>query len=461
MQKVCVQGLGFVGAAMAYAVALARDESGKPVFDVIGIDLPSAEGDRRVRAINDGEFPFDVNDPKLRAAIAQVHEQSNLSATTENTPYGQADIIVVDIHQDIDFEQDQPLLDFTILEKAIATIGKVVKEGALILIETTVPPGTCETVIRPLLDAELGLREMSPDSVFLAHSYERVMPGAGYLDSIISFWRVFAADDQESAAKCARFLSSFIDTDKYPLTQLSSMRASETSKVLENTYRAANIAFIDEWTKYAEEVGIDLFEVIDAIKVRPTHSNMMRPGLGVGGYCLTKDPAFTPAAAKKIFKADKLQFPFSALAIKTNNAMPEHAAQRLIRLMEGRRAPWRILLCGVSYRQDIGDTRYSATETLLTSLQDCGAQVVAHDPYVTQWELIDTMLTGGLPPAADYDAVVLCVSHEQYRELDYVSWMKDSEALLFDANGVLAKADRNKIRESGVRVEALGIGEGL
>lgn len=446
---------------MAYAVACARDELGNPAFEVIGIDLPSPEGCRRVRALNEGIFPFDVNDPSLSKSVATAHSEGNLSATTDESAYRDADVIVVDVHQDIDFKQDQPLLDFSILEKAISTIGQMVKKGALVLIETTLPPGTCETVVRPLLDSELALRGMRPESVLLAHSYERVMPGAGYLDSITNFWRVFAADDQESAVKCADFLSSFIDTDKYPLTQLSSMRASETAKVLENTYRAANIAFLDEWTKYAEEVGIDLFEVINAIKVRPTHSNIMRPGLGVGGYCLTKDPAFTPAAAKKIFNADKLQFPFSALTMKTNNAMPEHAAQRLIKLLANRPAPWRILLCGVSYRQDIGDTRYSATEKLLTSLQCCGAQVTAHDPYVTEWDSIGSMLTGGLPAAADYDAVVLCVSHEQYREFDYVSWMKDSQALLFDANGVLAKTDRAKIRAAGIRVEALGVGEGL
>jgi len=446
---------------MAYAVACARDERGNPAFEVIGVDLPSPEGCRRVQALNEGIFPFDVNDPTLSKAVALAHSEGNLSATTDESPYRDADVIVVDVHQDIDFTQDQPLLDFSILEKAISTIGRMVKKGALVLIETTLPPGTCETVVRPLLDSELALRGMSPDSVFLAHSYERVMPGAGYLDSIINFWRVFAADDPESAVECGNFLSCFIDTDEYPLTQLSSMRASETAKVLENTYRAANIAFLDEWTKYAEEVGIDLFEVINAIKVRPTHSNIMRPVLGVGGYCLTKDPAFTPAASRKIFKAGDLQFPFSALAMKTNNAMPEHAAQRLTTLLANQPAPWRILLCGVSYRQDIGDTRYSATEKLLASLQCCGAKVAAHDPYVTHWDSIETMLSGDLPSATNYDAVVLCVSHAQYLDFDYVSWMSESKALLFDANGVLTKGDRIKIRAAGIRVEALGIGEGL
>ena len=166
------------------------------------------------------------------------------------------------------------------MEIAIESIAKHIKKGALIIVETTVPPGTCEKVIVPKLEEILAKRKLSLDDIFLAHSYERVMPGDDYLNSIINFWRVFSGMNKESSDLCEDFLSKIINIDQYPLTRLSSMTSSETAKVLENTYRAVNIALIDEWTKYAELVGIDIFEIVDAIRKRPTHSNMMYPGIG-------------------------------------------------------------------------------------------------------------------------------------------------------------------------------------
>ena len=125
-----------------------------------------------------------------------------------------------------------------------------------LLIETTVPPGTCEEIIAPFLRQELEKREMDLDDIFLAHSYERVMPGENYLASIREYWRVFSGLNKQSALECRKFLETIIDTVNYPLTELKSMTASETAKVMENTYRAVNIAFIDEWTKFASSTNL-------------------------------------------------------------------------------------------------------------------------------------------------------------------------------------------------------------
>ena len=132
------------------------------------------------------------------------------------------------------------------------------------------------------------------------------MPGENYYDSITNFWRVYSGINKESELKCRKFLESFINTKKYPLTKLQNTRSSETAKVLENTFRAVNIALIDEWTKFANETNIDLQDIIKAIRVRPTHTNIMLPGIGVGGYCLTKDPGFAQIALKEIFKKKKI-----------------------------------------------------------------------------------------------------------------------------------------------------------
>ena len=323
-----------------------------------------------MEALRRGEFPFPTADNTIGKVLARAQQEGNLVATTDESVYGLADIVVIDIALDIPFLEEHPQLQMTDLERAVRSIVRRIPEGALVLIETTVPPGTCEKVVAPILREELHSRGLGPHAVHLAHSFERVMPGNAYLESITRFWRVYAGQTAEAAQVCESFLSSIVDTEHFPLTQLPSMTASETAKVMENTYRAANIAFIDEWTKYAETIGIDLYEVIDAIRVRPTHSNIRFPGLGVGGYCLTKDPAFAPAAARQLFGNENLDFPFSRLALQVNQAMPMHTVGRLEALLGGTCNDKAILVLGVSYRQDVGDTRYSPVETL-TIIFEC------------------------------------------------------------------------------------------
>ena len=202
--------------------------------------------------------------------------------------------------------------------------------------------------------------------------------------------------------------------EDYPLTLLTSILASETAKVMENTYRANNIAFIDEWTKYAESVGIDLCEIIEAIRMRPTHSNIRFPGLGVGGYCLTKDPTFTPAASKQFFDKD-LEFPFSRMAVRVNHEMPLHTVSCLRSLLNCSLAEQKILVCGVSYRPDVGDTRYSPSETLVRELIAQGAKVTCHDPYLNHWNELGITIPKKLPLAENFDVVIFAVQHKQYQ----------------------------------------------
>ncbi|MGB1110851.1 MAG: nucleotide sugar dehydrogenase, partial [Gammaproteobacteria bacterium] len=369
---VCVQGLGFVGAAMSAAVAMARDAEGKPVYNVIGVDLPNEAGDAKVEAINAGRFPAATSDMKLVEAIKQAHDTGNLLATTNAEVFSIADIVVVDIHLDIPYLDDEPRLEMGPFSAALRSVAQRARPGALIVVETTVPPGTCEKVVVPVVREELAARGLPEDALLIAHSYERVMPGDEYLDSIINYWRVFAGHTPEAGDACEAFLTNVINTGDYPLTRLSSTTASETAKVMENTYRAVNIAFIQEWTRYAEAVGIDLFEVVGAIRKRPTHQNIRQPGLGVGGYCLTKDPTFAPAAVSQLFGLDPIEFPFSGMAVRTNHEMPRHSVARLRQVLGDDLHGKRVLMLGVSYRQDVGDTRYSPSEILYRALVDAG-----------------------------------------------------------------------------------------
>ena len=204
---------------------------------------------------------------------------------------------------------------------------------------------------------------------------------------------------------------------------------------------------------------VDLFEIIDAIGKRPTHSNIRFPGLGGGGYCLTKDPTFAPAAAKQLF-GKELNFPFSQMAVNVNSNMPIHTVDRLKYLLNQPIVEKKILVCGVSYRQDVGDTRYSPTEVLVRSLISYGAKTTCHDPYLNYWDELNIKMSSDLPVAKNFDAVIVAVRHKQYRELDLSVWGLDCP-LILDANGVFNYDQRKVARDNGVKIESIGRGVGL
>jgi nucleotide sugar dehydrogenase len=459
-QTVVVQGLGFVGSAMAVAVANAVDTNGKPYFDVIGVDLPTNAGKERIEKINSGIFPFKTVDNKIIAGTKDAVSNGNLSATGDEKIFSKADIVLVSINLDLIYKDGKtPSVNFDMFKNAMHTLGKNIKENVLIIVETTVPPGTCEKVVKPIIQEHLKERGMNPDAVYIAHSYERVMPGANYLDSIINFWRVYAGTTEQAADYCEAFLSKIINVKKYPLTRLKSTTASETSKVLENSYRAVNIAFIEEWGRFAEDVGFDLYEVINAIRIRPTHSNIRQPGFGVGGYCLTKDPLFAKIAAKEIFNLNGHNFQYSSQAVELNRVMPLVTLEKLKKYFGGSIKGKKILLMGISYREDVGDTRYSPAETFYVQACKEGAQVVPHDPLVEYWEETQVHVSKELPDLKSFDTVVFSVPHNDYRKIDFSQWLKTNKnCLIFDSNNVLTETQLTTIKEMGNKFLSIGRG---
>lgn len=456
---VCVQGLGFVGSAMSVAVAAAKNDDGQPLYNVIGIDLPNELGLKKVNAINSGVFPFENNDENLQKAMAQAHINKNLWATVEPKYFSAADVVIVDINLDVKYDVDgSPRLDLSPFKAAMHTLGKNISAGTLIIVETTVPPGTCEKVVYPIIRDEFINRGLTEKDFFIAHSYERVMPGKNYFNSIVNFWRVYSGIDKISADKCEQFLKTVISTDEYPLTRLEKTTATEISKVLENSYRAVTIAFMEEWGRFAEEVGVDLFEVINAIRMRPTHSNMRQPGFGVGGYCLTKDPYFAMLAAKDLFNLSDRDFPFCTMAVKANNAMPLVSLDKIDQLLGNDLTDKKLLILGVSYRQDVGDTRYSPTEIFVREAVKRGANVTCQDPLVEHWNEMDMDIQHDIPAFTGYDAIVFTVQHGQYADIDFRTKAISDGTLIFDANNVLNKKQLDDIKKSGVRLASIGRG---
>lgn len=461
LPQVCIQGLGFVGAAMAVAVASARSATGEPIYEVIGVDQDNEIGRKRAGMLGRGQFPFQTTDQLLVNTLSECHALGNLKTTVDDDVYQSADIVVIDLPLDIAFNDDVSTFELASFEAAFRSVASRVARGSLILVETTVPPGTCAQVLQPILSEELKARGLADTDAYLAHSFERVMPGAQYLESITHFWRVYAGCTDQAADACEEFLSSIIDTKQYPLTRLSSTTASETAKVMENAYRATNIAFIDEWTKFSEAVGIDLFEVTDAIRVRPTHSNIRFPGLGVGGYCLTKDPAFAPAASRQILDSSHLEFPMSMMSVKINQEMPLHAVDRLRQLFDGDLDQKRVLMLGVSYRPGVGDTRYSPAEAFARALIEGGAQVEAYDPFVSDWPEMNMQLCRKMPSPKTFDAIAFTTGHDVFQGLDLVSWLHGFQPMILDTVNVISKLQRERCRELGVKVESIGRGKGL
>lgn len=460
---VVVQGLGFVGAVMSLICSNALTEE----YAVIGVDLANENNYWKIVSINEGVFPITASDSRIIDFFESSRSKGNFYATYDNYAYSVADVIIVDINLDVAKECnfDKNLLnydvDLTPFKKGVEAIGNNCKEDALILVETTVPPGTCTKVVFPLLKNCLEARGLTSNKIKLGHSYERVMPGPNYIDSIQNFYRVYSGINEISANESEKFLRTIISTDKYPLTRLGNTDATEMAKVLENSYRAMNIAFIVEWSRFAELAGVNLYEVINAIRMRPTHSNMMFPGIGVGGYCLTKDPLLASWSKQNLFNSDS-PLKQSEKSVEINDQMPLFAFNHLKSTYKEELAGKQVLLFGVSYRSDVADTRYTPVESFYDYLIAEGAEVLLHDPYVNFWEEKGITVTSNLLQLLNksLDIMVFCTNHAEYINNDILieKLLQKESLFIYDTIGVLNENEINSLRQFHT-VKALGRGD--
>jgi nucleotide sugar dehydrogenase len=465
---VAVQGLGFVGAIMA-AVVADCEINGEHPYIVIGVDLPSEISYWKIGKINSGKSPFIVEDPEVKKIFNRtVIEKKNLIATWIMEVYSEADIIVIDINLDVIKEKNdlgQKIeVDLTSFKNAILDVGKRIKPKSLLIIETTVPPGTIQNIVEPIILNCFKERGIDPikNPPLIAHSYERIMPGKHYINSVKEMWRSYSALNKEALTKTKEFLSSIIDTKNFPLSELNSTNASELGKVLENSYRAMNIAFINDWTLLAEDIGVNLFEVVNSIKVRKgTHDNMMFPGFGVGGYCLPKDPLFVEWASKTFFNR-KQEFNLLRQSVIINDLMPHHTFELLKKGIGGNLKDKKIAILGASYRKDVDDTRNSPTLILYNDIKDAGGIPTVHDPYAELFQdhseiIIEKNIEKTLHQAS---AVVFVVNHEQYEnlKLDLLTSFLEKNACIIDAFNILSDEKIVYLKRNNFIV--LGVGKG-
>jgi nucleotide sugar dehydrogenase len=490
---VVVMGLGFVGAVMAGVVADSTDKkTGKPGKFVIGMQRPSSRSFWKIPLFNRGISPVKAEDPEVAPMIERcVTEKKTLTATYTYEALRLADALVVDVQCDF-LKQELGNLrsghaDISALEESFKVIGEKIDPKCMVLIETTVPPGTTEFVAYPLVKKAFKKRGVEEEPL-LAHSFERVMPGRDYVKSVRDFWRVCSGINEESRKRVVKFLSEVLNVGKFPLTVLDRPLESETCKIVENSYRATILAFLDEWSVFAETNGVDIIKVINAIKVRPTHSNMIFPGPGIGGYCLPKDGGLGLWAYKHLLGFENDIFKITPEAININDTRGLRAAQMArdaLRNMGRILAASQIAVLGASYREDVGDTRYSGSEIIVRRLTEMGAEVKAHDPYLQHWwelEKQDTYPAVGtgwarffrnqehlkdfkmMPDLAEAlkgaDAVILAVRHKPYLNLEPEALvrMTGGPVAVIDCFGILDDRKIERYFELGCEVKGLGRG---
>lgn len=458
---IVVQGLGFVGAVMSLVCANALTQE----YAVIGVDLPTEDSFWKIKSINDGVFPLVADDPKIFEFFSSAREKGNLLATYDPVAFRYADVIIVDINLDVQKRSHEKdgLKDFDVnlagFKSAIRSIGRNCREGVLILVETTVPPGTCEQVVKPLIEEELTSRGLSQENYRLGHSYERVMPGPQYIDSIREFPRVYSGITEASANAIEEFLTSIIDTSKCELTRLEHTNATEMAKVLENSYRAINIAFAVEWSRFAEEAGVNLYSIVNAIRSRPTHANLMYPGIGVGGYCLTKDPLLASWARKSHFGSDS-DLEMSISGVSVNDQMPRFAYSRLLQVF-GDVSDKKVVFLGVSYRGDVGDTRFTPVQRFLELVQEAGSDVILHDPFVTYWEEKSCNVESDLSSVfkLSVDLIVISTGHRLYKLDSTIDALMDlNSCFIYDTIGLLSDHQISRLKTKH-KVAVLGRGD--
>lgn len=465
---VAVQGLGFVGCVMASVVADATDENGNPYYYVHGHQRASKRSYWKVPVINSGIPPVASSDPEVPAIFHRtVVEKKNFRATSEDYVYSLVDIVVVDIQLDATkpaFGQAElGYCDLTQFREGIRTLGQRIQPHCMVLVETTVPPGTCEKVVKPILEEEFTRRgiDINVNPPLIAHSYERVMPGSKYVASIRDFWRVFSGVNKKSIELCHEFLSNCLNVEEFPLTQLDHTNASELAKTMENSYRATNIALTLEWAKFAEEIGVDIFKVRDAIRMRKgTHDNLLRPSLGVGGYCLTKDPVLANWSMGALFDLENALH-VAINSVNINDTMPLHTVDIIKREFDSLNNV-KIAVLGVSYLENVGDTRHSPSKTFVEALRKEFAIVKTHDPYVEAWPeleeaVVEDDITKVLPEA---DVVVFAVGHTQYLKLTPADVIKmcGTQPLIVDCSNFLSDETIAEYKALGCKVRGLGKG---
>jgi UDP-N-acetyl-D-glucosamine dehydrogenase len=413
-----VVGLGYVGLPLAVEIA----KSGRKV---IGMEVSA----QRAAQVNAGEcYIGDVDAEEF----ADLVSRGLIEATTDFSRAGECDAIAICVPTPLNIMKEP---DTSYMEAAARDIAPFVKPGSLVTLESTTYPGTTEEVIQPLLEAH-GLKVGT--DLHLAFSPERVDPGNPVYQTK-NTPKVVGGVTAECTNVAVAFYEGFLDT----IVPVSTTRAAEMTKLLENIFRCVNIALMNELLVVSERMGINIWEVVDAAKTKPFGFMPFYPGPGLGGHCIPIDPFYLAWKARQF----DVHTEFIELAGKTNEAMPYYVVKRLMEALNTHRksmAGSRILMLGVAYKANIDDLRESPAIKIAELLREAEADLVYHDPFVPTFsvggvELPSVDLTAEEIAAAD--VVVVVTNHSG---VDYEA-VHDNAQLILDTRNVMREYDGGKI----------------
>ena len=401
-----VIGQGYVGLTLSAASALAG-------LTVVGIDVDA----ERVESLAEGNLSVPGVDERL---FRDGWETGRLNFAVDAWPVAGADVVVICV--------PTPLLekapDLSHVESACRAVAENLRPGTLVILESTTYPGTTDNLVRPLLETVSGLQ--AGNDFLLAYSPERIDPGNGEFD-MRNTPRVVGGDTPEAAEAAVAFYSQL--TDK--VVAVSTTRVAETTKLLENTFRHVNIALVNELAMLCRDMGIDTWEVIDAAATKPFGFMSFSPGPGVGGHCIPLDPTYL---AWQVRREAGRRFGILEQAQEVNEQMPTYVASRVsdILNLQGRSVNGaKILLLGVAYKADVGDTRESPALVAMAELTSKGAAIRFHDFHVDEVSMNgDTVVcVDDLGQAlTEADVTVLLTPHSAY-DLEDIA---DRSTVVFD-----------------------------
>ena len=417
-----VIGLGYVGLPAACVLAEAQ-------FKVTGMDIDA----KRVEMINSGISPIEGEEPGLAHLLKRVIESKHLRASITHKDLSKADIVLICVDTPVESDH-RPR--FKALRSACEQLGPVLKHGALVIVESTIAPGTIDTVVRPALEASTGGR--AGERFHLGHCPERVMPGK-LLRNMRTLSRVCGGSSPEVAEAMVALYSTYVEADLDPADCLT----AELVKTAENAYRDVSIAFANQLAMICEVVGGDVWRVRELVNKVPGRYVLL-PGGGVGGHCIPKDSWLLAAPLGGEAESSLL-----GIARRINDSMPEHVAELVAELADAK-AHAKVVVLGYSYLENSDDTRNSPSAALVSILMQRGYEVRVHDPFVHEY-------AGDVMQTLDgAECAVLMVAHSAYRDLDLGAAARAMRrAQVADARGFFKP---ETLQAAGFTYRTIGVG---
>jgi UDP-N-acetyl-D-mannosaminuronic acid dehydrogenase len=397
--------MGYVGIPCA---ALLADVPG---FLVTGLQRRSKRSGWKIEHLNAGKSPFEGDEPGLDELVAKVVAKGSFKVTDDVDVLKDSDVILIDVQTPTD-ENHVPQYDS--LKEVSKQIGERIKKGTLVVVESTVAPGTTQNVVQKIIEEHSGLK--SGEDYDLAFAYERVMPGK-LIRNIVHLPRIVGGNTPQSAKRAVDMYSKIV---KAPVHQTDVLTA-EVSKTIENAYRDVNIAFANEMALVCESLGVNTYEVIEFVNELDSR-NMHIPGAGVGGHCLPKDTWLLRHGLNE-YGSQKVEAKFISLAREINNYMPIHMTCLIEDALEKKGVKIQgatVTILGIAYLENADDTRNTPALALINALEEKGVKVVLHDPHVQDWDLGPHEIERDIYAAAkDSDCLALVTRHRDYYDVDF------------------------------------------